>query len=227
MSNLLAIDLEITNIIPADYQGSWFDLDLRISCVSSYSAEGEYSWYNRNGKVDGVWSPTGGEMDGSIMLSTLMNLTSDIDDGHTLVSWNGASFDFRVMADNYDTPEYAKELCLSHIDLMLNFWYQHGHRVSLAKVLKGYNMQPKHMHGSSAPKLWAEGKYQEVIDYCEDDARKTLKVAEIVHETSCIRWISRMGFPHVSPMSMLTVKEILEKVSGNRYDIERSLGWLM
>ena len=55
---------------------------------------------------------------------------------------------------------------------------QYGYRFSLQNLVKGLygEQESKTMDAAHAPKAWANGDYQEVLDYCMHDCVLTAKV---------------------------------------------------
>lgn len=53
----------------------------------------------------------------------------------------------------------------------------------LDAILKANGLPVKTGHGADAPYMWQDGKRQEVIDYCKDDAHRERLVLEKIFET--------------------------------------------
>ena len=68
-----------------------------------------------------------------------------------------------------------------------------GYGVSLDAAAHGMNLAGKTLNGADAPKMWAEGKRHEVLEYVAQDVRTTLEVALTCEELGKFRWIAKSG----------------------------------
>ena len=125
-----------------------------------------------------------------------------------LVSFNGISFDFSLMrgllrqeADALRLSESSpdlfrsgvlvelcdrfKDLCAVSYDILAEIWRVDPERKferglnSLDAVAQANKLGAKAMTGAIAPRLWAEGRYAEVINYCVADVEKTRRLFEM------------------------------------------------
>jgi hypothetical protein len=147
-----------------------------------------------------------------------------VNDGYTLLTWNGCSFDFGVLAYETEMWEECSELAMSHIDMMLIVTFSKGHYLSLEKALMGAKLGGKvksvvlsdgatlnDMGGEKAPTLWAKGEYEVVLNYLRGDVTQTLKLAHFVQNERIIRWTSNNGNPQsLSVKKLLKVKDCFD-----------------
>lgn len=120
----------------------------------------------------------------------------------TLVSFNGTQFDFPLMEAlcalqaTKGTVLATETLCAQFLrlamgsmpcayDILAEIWeedpdnkYQKGNGLDAVSQANGYGA--KQMDGATAPRLWAAGRYAEVIEYCMGDVYKTRKLFEQV-----------------------------------------------
>ena len=127
-----------------------------------------------------------------------------------LVSFNGIAFDFPLMrgilrqrADEEPAlppgtvprPEphplnflcdAFKILCATSYDLLAEIWkvdpgrkFERGLN-SLDAISQANGLGAKALTGALAPRLWQQGRYAEVIDYCQGDVYKTKALFELV-----------------------------------------------
>lgn len=141
--------------------------------------------------------------------------------GYTIVTWNGASFDFWVLGQESDMVEACGELALTHVDLMVIVTFSKGYYLGLDKALAGARLGGKvtrvtlkdgtvlsEMSGSQAPRLWATGDQDAVIEYLKGDVTQLLALASVVERTGKIAWLSNRGRPQsVRVEKLLTVEE--------------------
>ena len=90
--------------------------------------------------------------------------------GDTLVTWNGAGFDFRLLADETDRQADCARLAMASVDMMFQVLCERGHPLSLDAALKGAALPPKmtevtlrsgeavHISGAEAPQVLAGGR---------------------------------------------------------------------
>jgi len=208
---LAAFDLEIAKTIPENAP-SWdpyFPLGITCAAVALEGDPEPQIW-------QGVPQMTPSEVSG--MLDHLRRL---VDDGFTLLTWNGCKFDFRMLAVESGRLDDAAALAADHIDLMLMFTFKQGHFLGLEKALQGAGIQGKRktvqlnngelvhdMHGAKAPHLWAAGEIEAVLSYLRDDVLQPIHLARNIETTGRIRWASRTGAAQEAGFDRLyTVRE--------------------
>jgi hypothetical protein len=123
------------------------------------------------------------------------HLSAMVGDGYTILTWNGLGFDFDVLAEESGMAEECRNLALGRVDMMFHVFCELGHTVALKAAAEAMNLPGKleGMSGLLAPKMWAEGKRQEVLDYVAQDTRTTLDLATLCEQQRCFRWITRRG----------------------------------
>jgi hypothetical protein len=116
-------------------------------------------------------------------------------DGYTLLTWNGLGFDLDVLAEEVDAYQQCRTLALNHVDMMFHVFCDRGFPVALDKAAHGLGIpgKPAGMSGVLAPQLWAQGRYQEVIDYVSQDVRIALQIAVMCEGRRRFDWITRRG----------------------------------
>jgi hypothetical protein len=123
------------------------------------------------------------------------DLSARARDGYTLLTWNGLSFDFNILAEESGLPEECGRLALAHVDMMFHVVCQLGHRISLQKAAEGLGLpgKPPGITGANAPALWAAGQHEEVLGYNLQDVRTALGVAQTSERLGELRWVTRKG----------------------------------
>lgn len=116
-----------------------------------------------------------------------------------LVSFNGLGFDFPLMAtllreaDGLATLADAFTACWAHsYDLLAEIWkvdperkYERGLN-SLDTLSQANGYGAKALDGATAPRLWAHGRYAEVLNYVMADVAKTRALFEQVLATGSL-----------------------------------------
>ena len=143
--------------------------------------------------------------------------------GDTFVTWNGAGFDFRLLADETGRHADCARLALKSVDMMFQVLCERGHPLSLDSALKGARLPAKvdqvtlgsghvvQINGADAPRYWQEGEYAAVMAYCAADAERTLALAAACQRSRRLSWISQKGRPNEMYLrtGWLTVEQCL------------------
>ncbi len=227
----LSFDIEIADIIelaPGD------DLDahgpFKISCAAAIDERGVVKhWYAK----DACGTP-GGSLDAAGARAVLAHLREAQKRGAMVCAWNGLSFDLRWLGAAANDVALAREVALELYDPMFQFFILRGFPIGLAAVADGLGIvETKLMHGADAPKEWARGNHQLVLDYVAGDCRLTDGVVARILERGEIRWRTKKGSVSSEPLRrLLRVKELLSApdpdTSWMREPIPRSkfTGWL-
>jgi len=128
--------------------------------------------------------------------------------GHSLVAWNGLSFDLRWIGHAAGDMATARRVARKLYDPMFQFFKLKGFPVGLAKVGEGMGLRTtKLMDGADAPKQWRAGNHQAVCEYVMGDVRMTADVVDAVVRARQISWITMRGTPSSAPISQLRTVE--------------------
>lgn len=191
-----AFDLEIAREIP---DGSWDGVTpLGITCAAlAFSDAPDPTYFQR--------AP---QMSRAGCVELLQALQRALQNGYTLVTWNGTAFDFAVLARETEMPRECAQLALAHVDLMVIVTFLRGHWLGLQKALIGAGIPGKkqevvlndgttlnEMNGKLAPALWARGEFSAVLGYLRQDVMPLLELTQIVKTSKQIRWTSNAGKP--------------------------------
>jgi hypothetical protein len=134
-------------------------------------------------------------------------------EGYKILTWNGLGFDFDILAEESDAAAPCRECALGHVDMMFHAFCFLGYPIALEKAAQGMGLpgKPAGMSGVKAPKLWAEGQFNKVLDYVAQDVRVTLQIAQACEQRGSLQWITRKGTPSSMPLKSgwLSVKEAL------------------
>src|SRR5689334_947644 len=182
---LLSYDIEIYDSFPED--GTQPDLkDIRpsIAGIGTGTDVTEYEYF-----YEQMWM---GRRTCRKLVKTMLQY---YDEGFIPFTWNGLSFDFRLLAIHSEMTDECAHLALNHIDPMFEVVCRRGHMLGLDKTLIGCGLDSKRhevelkdgkmlfdMNGALAPKLWREGNYWAVRDYLEQDILQPLKLADYIEK---------------------------------------------
>ncbi len=211
---LASFDIEIAKDLPENFD-KWEDFaPLGITCAAVALSDSE--------EIQ-CWSGIP-QLNKEECIALVRDLQKLVQRGYSLLAWNGAGFDFHVLAQESGLFEECGELALNHIDMMLLVTFQKGWYLSLQKALMGAGLEGKlksvtlsdgtelqDMHGAKAPRLWAEGEQKAVLEYLKKDVAQPLKLADDIQRTGSIRWTSNNGKPQrVKVNKLRTVLECFE-----------------
>ena len=211
---LASFDIEIASVVPETVP-DWSQVKgLGISCAAIALSDADEAQ---------VWEgkPRFAKQESVDLVERLKELH---DQGYMLITWNGCSFDFRVLAEESGLIQQCGQLALNHVDLMLMVTFTKGWYLSLQAALEGAGLSGKlrtvqlsdgkeihDMDGSKAPALWAAGEYEAVLAYLKEDVIQLLKLAQSVERRGHISWTSRTGNPQKIRVSkLLTVTECVD-----------------
>lgn len=179
------------------------DLGLSIGCIYDYATQ-QWSWFDKH------------TLEETIKVCVKRQ--------PLLVSFNGIVHDFALMrAIVRYTPESPpnlqdrerkhtlcdqfKALCTTSYDLLQAIWRVDPERKferglnSLDAISQANGLGAKSMTGTEAPRLWAQGHYAEVLNYCAGDVLKTKGLFERVVTGQAI--LRGDGLPITLPMPPL------------------------
>lgn len=116
-----------------------------------------------------------------------------LDVAEVLVGFNNQSFDDKLLrANGFVFPE-----TIFNYDLLTEIWegaglgrdfvYPTHAGFGLDAICKANGLGEKSGDGANAAILWQKGKYQEVIDYCENDIKLTRKLFDLIQEKGEIK----------------------------------------
>lgn len=206
----LAFDIEIVKPLPDGVKDWKAFRPLGISCAATLTQEGDLKvWHGKTNEkeIADQLNPT--------ELSELVDyLLAGVASGHTVLTWNGLGFDFDILAEESGRFADCRQLALDQVDMMFHLFCLKGFALGLDTAAKGMGLPGKTpgMSGDMAPKLWAQGHRQLVLDYVAQDVRTTLDLALATEKERGLHWVSRRGLPQYVPLpgGWLTVRQALK-----------------
>lgn len=193
MRKYIGFDIETVKVIPEGDEWS-AHRPLGIACAVAYASDWSEAlvWSGRD-NPDGRMSVA----EIQTMLGVLGTYCREGE--YTLTTWNGVGFDFDIIAEESQNDRWRKGatyVAMHHVDMMFHLFCEMGYPVSLRAMAEGMGtaaQKSAEISGASAPVLWAEGRYEDVIDYCKLDAVVTTKLAEAADSKGAFEWTSRRG----------------------------------
>tara|TARA_R100001015_G_C4604848_1_gene159862 strand:+ start:252 stop:851 length:600 start_codon:yes stop_codon:yes gene_type:complete len=167
MSNVLAIDLETKNL--STDIGGWGNTHMFL--VSTVS-----TWNGNTGTVY-VDEPVSDSFSKSgLQTKSLRDLKFDLDDhfkkGGYLLGHNIIAFDLPVLRDAMDIYCIRKYMTQKqYIDTSQYLLKERGERYALNNLVDHTLGKQKSLHSMDAPRLWKDGDYDTVVDYCLKDSQ--------------------------------------------------------
>jgi RNase H-like protein len=188
----LAFDIETATDVP----GADFDWKphrpLGICCAAALpiDAKEPIIWHGRN--PDGT---PANRMSQSEAETVVQELAASVADGYILLTWNGLGFDLDILSEESASHDRCKELALNHVDMMFHVFCDRGFPVALDKAAHALRIpgKPPGMSGILAPQLWAQHRYQDVLNYVSQDVRTALQVALKCEAQQRFDWTTRRG----------------------------------
>lgn len=188
----IAFDIETAKIIPGKPDDLKAHRPLGIACAATLSSDdnGPRIWHGRTESQ----SPAG-RMSTDEAAELVEFLKVSVNDGFTILTWNGLGFDFDVLAEESGMLDACRRLARGHVDMMFHAFCELGYPIALDKAAQGMRLPGKSTDVAQhlAPQLWADGKTEEVLDYVSQDVRATLELAQACEKKRALRWITRKG----------------------------------
>ncbi len=188
----VAFDLETTKDVPGEDFNWRPHRPLGICCAAAFPSDAKEPivWHDKKANGDPAERTSKAEAG-----HLVQELLSYVARGYTLLTWNGLGFDFDVLAEESASRDECKQLALNHVDMMFHVFCEKGFPVALDKAAHALAVPGKSpgMSGGLAPKLWAQGRHREVLDYVANDVRIALQVAIICEQRRNFAWTTRKG----------------------------------
>ena len=184
----LAIDIETNKTFPMgeDWRSA---APLGIACATAY-ADNKY-WVWAENDSNGAYKDQLSVEAAQELVHDLQTLAQE----YTIVTWNGAGFDWPIIAQESNELEACKELALNHVDMMLQLMCVKGYPVSLASACTTMGMPSKTegVNGSMVNEMWANGQREQIIQYCIQDSYITATLANMCQRMNNLQWTSKRG----------------------------------
>ena len=186
--NLIAFDLEIADIPEPGAQISPVDR-LGISVAAGVTNEGKVIIWH--GADNGQPTPR-------MTAAEARQMMTDLAAYDQIVTWNGAAFDFHVLGIEAEDLDAARVLARGqkHVDLMMLFSAIRRHRLGLKAAAAGCQSHKGGggiTSGVDAPGRWANGEFENAIEYVTQDSQATMDVYQHLATHGGFDWVSARG----------------------------------
>src|SRR5664280_2803485 len=189
--NYVAFDIETAKVLPESVTDLMDHRPLGIACAAAVVSgrEEPVIWHGVNGGKPAA------HMSQAEVRSMIEQFAAWVDEGYTLLSWNGLGFDFNVLAEESGLTEECARIALDHVDMMFHVVCALGYPVALGKAAEGLGLPGKSggISGCDAPVMWAQGRFAEVLEYNTQDSRLALAIALEAERRGELLWITRRG----------------------------------
>lgn len=209
MKRYLSFDIETAKVLPAEARDILKHRPLGIACATAVAEDdtnSSFRWYGCDINKRPTRQMTAKETEKLVI--DLMELSSK---GYTLLTWGGVRFDFDVLAEESGKVNECASLAKNHVDMLFHIFCSLGYFVSLQKAAEGMKLSGKKagISGVLAPSMWASGQYEEVLEYCMQDAHLTLQIAKQCEQSRQFAWITQRGAERqlALPNGWLTVQQ--------------------
>jgi len=167
MSNIMAIDLETKNL--SSDIGGWGNTHMfLVSTVTTWNGDTGTIYVDE--PVSDSFAKSG------VQTKPLNELKFDLDDhfkkGGLLLGHNIVAFDLPVLRDAMDIYCIRKYISQKqYIDTSQYLLKERGERYALNNLVDHTLGRQKTLHSMDAPRLWKDGDYDAVVDYCLKDSQ--------------------------------------------------------
>jgi hypothetical protein len=207
----LAFDIETAADVPGPDFNWRPHRPIGITCAAVLASDGAEPvvWHGKT--AAGAPAPRMTRDEAREVVQALLQKAAE---GYTVVTWNGLGFDFDVLAEESGVTDLCRDLALGHVDMMFQIFCEKGFPVSLEKgaAAMGISGKLEGLSGWQAPRLWAKGEHQKVLDYVAQDVRVALQVAQLAEKKKSFSWKTQKGTTSSLPLSRgwLSVRDALK-----------------
>lgn len=171
-------DIESTGLLPKG----------QITCAVTQAGDDVRTWVSQ------------GEKNTYSLMTTekaneLVEYLYSFSEGKKVVTYNGASFDFKMLKRHLDDEMMIEKLLMiakNHFDLHLACIESAGHRMALNGLVLGtYGDKSKSGSGLDAIKWWKEKNYDLLFSYCAQDVALLKLLWEEAHDQKMLFYLPK------------------------------------
>ena len=178
---------------------SWRDhRPLGIACAAAYTPDYDHpiTWKSLtpSGYIDH-------SMTQEDIRKIVRNLESFVQEGYTILTWNGMASAFDILAEESGLPEECKNLALNHVDMAFHLHAQMGHSPDPASAVDAMNtkyMSPNlTQSGATATRTWSLRAHRDTMEFITKDTQALLDLAVTAELAGHIKWNAHSGKPGI------------------------------
>jgi len=188
----IAFDIETAKLIEGEVGDIKVHRPLGICCAATFASDELYPLTWSGQLPDQTPAP---QMSPADLAELVRYLQSKTDAGYEILTWNGLSFDFDILAEESGLIDECRQLARQHVDMMFHIFCEKGFPIGLDAASRAMRLpgKPEGVAGELAPQCWAEGRCDEVLDYVSQDVSNTLKLALACEKSGQLKWITKKG----------------------------------
>ncbi|MCA9076044.1 MAG: ribonuclease H-like domain-containing protein [Planctomycetaceae bacterium] len=196
----LAFDIETAKVTPGPVRDVKALRPLGVCCAAVLLSGESVPRIWHGVTSEGTPSP---RMTEAEVQQLVRDLAEYVEQGWTIITWNGAGFDFEILAEESGLQEECARLALDHVDMMFQVVCEKGFPIGLDAAARGMELQgkSKQVQQHEVPQFWADGRTDEVLSYLTADVRATLEVALTCEQRQELCWITQRGRKSRMPLS--------------------------
>ena len=125
----------------------------------------------------------------------VQDLMEAINGGYTLVTWNGLTLAFPVLAKESGLEAECHELASQQVDMMFHVYCIKGQYLDLATAASGMGLPLRStLPVSEDPsRVWAPGEHQQALAHLSERLRTTVDVASSCEDRKVLLWTNKRG----------------------------------
>ena len=203
-----------------------------ITVAATLVGDGEPQlWYEQDGQGQATGAVLSRERAGDLV----QYLAGAAQAGQTVVTWNGAGFDFRVLAQASGLVDECVDLAWGHLDLMFWFHCRNGYSVGLDRAAQAVGSgKTQGMDGAEAARLWGAAEYDQVLQYVAQDVRALEAIYKGAQHSNALRWINTRGRTSRAGGPLLCVRDAFKMPPPDTswmrrapWPREKFVGWML
>jgi hypothetical protein len=187
-ARFVTFDLETARVVPANAElAAHMPLGIAVAACRLPSGKVRF-WHGGSARAPGP------SMTRAQSASLVDDLKALVAGGTPLVTWNGAAFDFLVLAHESGRWQDCAKLAHGHLDIMFHFVCAQGYPVSLEAVGKTLGLKKAAgLTGAEAPEAWRRGEHRRVMDYLAGDVNMLADICLAALRDRGLSWVTQKG----------------------------------
>ena len=125
----------------------------------------------------------------------VQDLVQAIYEGYTLLTWNGLTLTFPVLAKESGLEAKCLELASQHVDMMFHVYCIKGQYLDLTTAASGMSqaLSPNPSVREDPYRIWAHSEHQQALVHLSIRLRTTVDVASSCENRKVLIWTNKRG----------------------------------